>query len=295
MLVFADDSLSFPQEPLLMPFHTDRSASAQSPVISELFQRHDSLPLPPRVDARDRGTPDTEDGAANHASPRAAMPLSRPAQPQRHREQLSRRHLERLRCEQVKIHGQSNHGRLRSGCIVQVAEHPMPGFNDQWLVIQAQHQGQQDSILQQDSPGSPRRYHNQFSAIPWSTVFRPALQQDRPRIPGFQPARVCGPAGKPAVQDDQGRIQVDVWPAPTRDCEASAGLWLPVAYAGLNATAMPLAGSDGLVSFLDSDPDRPVFCARVGQRPSPPAARPQPRGDTRLLFDWLLNRSDHKL
>ena len=295
VLVFADDSLSFPQEPLLMPFHTDRSAIAQSPVISELFQRHDSLPLPPRVDARDRGTPDTEDGAANHASPRAAMPLSRPAQPQRHREQLSRRHLERLRCEQVKIHGQSNHGRLRSGCIVQVAEHPLPGFNDQWLVIQAQHQGQQDSILQQDSPGPPRRYHNQFSAIPWSTVFRPALQQDRPRIPGFQPARVCGPAGKPAVQDDQGRIQVDVWPAPTRDCEASAGLWLPVAYAGLNATAMPLAGSDGLVSFLDSDPDRPVFCARVGQRPSPPAARPQPRGDTRLLFDWLLNRSDHKL
>jgi type VI secretion system secreted protein VgrG len=288
VLIFADDSLSFPQEPLLMPFHNDLPANAQSPRISELFQRHDSLSLPPRLDARNRGTPDIEDGAANHASPRLAVPS--PAQPQRYREQLGRRHLERLRCEQVKIHGQSNHCRLRSGCIVQVAEHPLRGFNDQWLVIQAQHQGQQDSILQQDSTGTPRRYHNQFSAIPWSTVFRPAFQQDRPRIPGFQPARVCGPAGKPAVQDDQGRIQVSVWP-----CEASVSLWLPIALSaannGLDPTGMPLAGSDGLVSFLDSDPDRPVFCASVAQHRSTPAVRPhKPRSDTRLLFDWLVNR-----
>jgi type VI secretion system secreted protein VgrG len=290
VLIFADDSLSFPQEPLLMPFHNDMPATAQSPMISELFQRHDSLFLPPRVDARNRGTPDTDDGAANHAPPRPAVPMPSPAHPQRHREQLGRRHLERLRCEQMNIHGQSNHSRLRSGCIVQVAEHPLRGFNDQWLVIQAQHQGQQDSILQQGSPGMPRRYHNQFSAIPWSTVFRPKLQQVRPCIPGFQPARVCGQAGKPAVQDDQGRIEVSVWP-----CEASASLWLPVALSaannGLDPSGMPLAGSDGLVGFLDSDPDRPVFCASFGQHRSTPAVRPhKPRSDTRLLLDWLVNR-----
>jgi type VI secretion system secreted protein VgrG len=297
VLVFADDSLSFPQEPLLLPFCSDLPERAQSPVITELFQCHDSLTLPMRVDTRNRGTPNTEDGAANHPPPHAAVPMPYAAHAQRHREQLGRRHLERLRCQQVQIHGQSNHCGVRSAGIVQVAEHPLPGFNDQWLVIQAMHHGRQDSILEHDSPGQPQRYHNQFSAIPWSTVFRPALQQERPRIPGFQPARVGGPIGEPAVQDEQGRIQVNVWPRPKGDSQAGISLWLPVALLttniGLDSNSLPLAGSDGLVSFLDSDPDRPVFFTCVGQRPSPSKARPHPpRSDTRLLLDWLVNRTD---
>lgn len=299
VLVFADDSLSFPQEPLLMPFTNDPYATAQSPTISELFQRHESQSLPLLVDARNRGTPATRDDAANHPPPHSAVSRYCPDHPQRHREQLSRRHLERLRSQQVTLHGQSNHCRLHSGCIVQVEEHPLRGFNDQWLVIQAQHHGQHDSILEQDSPGAPRRYHNQFSAIPWSTVFRPALQQERPRIPGFQPARVCGPTGKPAIQDEQGRIQVSVWPTPIDDSAAPAGLWMPIARSGaatgLNPSGMPLAGSDGLVSFLDSNPDRPVFCATLEQHLSSPAVRVhKPHTDTRLLLDWLINRSDLK-
>ncbi|WP_130907108.1 type VI secretion system tip protein TssI/VgrG [Pseudomonas sp. Sample_16] len=296
VLIFADDSLSFPQEPLLMPFQNDMLTIAQSPVISELFQRHDLLSLPLQVDARNRAIAAIGDSAVNHSSPRS---VTSPVHPQRHREQLGRRQLERLRSQQVKVHGQSNHCRLRSGCIVQVAEHPLRGFNDQWLVIQAQHQGRQDSILEQACPSTPRHYHNQFCAIPWSTVFRPALEQDRPRITGFQPARVCGQAGKPAIEDDQGRIQVRLWPATTSDCEAPADLWLPVvlstANTGFNPTGMPLAGSDGLVSFIDSDPDRPVFCASFRQHPSTPAVRQQkPRSDTRLLLDWLVNRTDLK-
>ncbi|MNG08998.1 hypothetical protein D3C84_923930 [compost metagenome] len=56
---------------------------------------------------------------------------------------------------------------------------------------------------------------------------------------------------------------------------------------------LPMAGSDGWVSFLDSDPDRPVFCASTRQRRSPPAVRTdKPRSDTRLLLDWLINRPD---
>jgi type VI secretion system secreted protein VgrG len=54
-----------------------------------------------------------------------------------------------------------------------------------------------------------------------------------------------------------------------------------------------MAGSDGWVSFLDSDPDRPVFCASGGQLRSPPAVRTDTRhSDTRLLLDWLINRTD---
>ncbi|MGH8410777.1 MAG: type VI secretion system tip protein VgrG, partial [Pseudomonas sp.] len=56
---------------------------------------------------------------------------------------------------------------------------------------------------------------------------------------------------------------------------------------------LPMAGSDGWVSFLDSDPDRPVLCASGGQLRSPPAVRTDTRhSDTRLLLDWLINRTD---
>lgn len=266
VLVLADDSLSFPQEPLLMPFYDDASDRTSTPVISELFQRHASPPLT--------------------ASPSPQQLL---------REQSSRRSLERLRCRHRQIQGQSNHRDMRSGCIVQVSEHPIPNFNDQWLLTEVRHQGQQPSILAEDTTDKVRRYSNQFSAIPWSTVFRPGLTQARPSIPGYQKARVLGPVGQPAVLDDQGRIEVRLWPTAQVGDEDSTGLWLPVALAApdgrVDPSWLPLAGTDVLISFLDSDPDRPVLCATASNPPAPQCAR-QPRSDGRLLLDWLVNRPD---
>ncbi|NUU37754.1 type VI secretion system Vgr family protein [Pseudomonas sp. C2B4] len=293
VLVFAEDSLSFPQEPLLMPFQTDAPNAGNPPTISELFQRHDTPAFSHSLDARNRGVAGGNKSAANHPFAQAVPPMSRPTIEQRHRDQIARRHLERLRCQQVQLHGQSNHTPLRSAHIVQVAEHPLPGFNDQWLVTEARHQGQQGSVLASDTTDMPLRYRNRFTAVPWSTVFRPSLKQARPNIPGYQPARVCGPTGQPTVVDDQGRIQVCVWPTPEHDPQTCDGLWIPVALSAsdnrMAPSWLPLAGSDGLVSFLDGDPDRPVFCATLGQHHAPRPLRAQaPRSDTRLLLDWLI-------
>jgi len=61
----------------------------------------------------------------------------------------------------------------------------------------------------------------------------------------------------------------------------------------IDPTRLPVAGSEVLVIFLDSDPDRPVLCTAMSPRPQPRRPRPRgPRSDTRLLFDWLFNRSD---
>jgi type VI secretion system secreted protein VgrG len=264
VLVLADDSLSFPQEPLLMPFHGDTPEHANEPVINELFQRHTSPPL-----------------------------ATRPAPPPLDRERLSRRILERLRCRHRQIQGQSDQSELRSGRIVQVSEHPLPNFNDQWLLTELRHQGQQPSILTRTTTITARRYSNQFTAIPWSTVFRPALIHARPGIPGFQTARVLGPVGQPAVLDDQGRIQVRLWPFPESDDDQSPGIWLPLALATadgrIDPSRLPIAGTEVLISFLDSDPDRPVLCA-TASHPSAPRTTRQPPGDDRLLLDWLINR-----
>nr|AHI16514.1 VgrG protein [uncultured soil microorganism] len=295
VLVLADDSLSFPQEPLLMPFQDDAFNDSALPVISELFQRHDPEPAPARWEARNRGEQMIGDGAANHMLVRTGPVTARPAPEQLHHDQLSRRRLERLRCQQRQIHGQSNQSELCGGRILQVAQHPLSSFNDQWLLTDIRHQGQQPSILAEDQPVMTRRYSNQFTAIPWSTVFRPALKQARPSIPGYQPARVLGPVGQPAALDDQGRIQVRLWPTPACEADEYAGLWLPVALATpdgrIDPARLPIAGTDVLISFLDSDPDRPVLCAGMGH-PQPSRPAPGPRRDGRLLLDWLVNRSD---
>ena len=295
VLVLADDSLSFPQDPVLTPFQGNALEDSDGPTISELFQRHDSPPIPSRLEARNRGSQKTDDGAANHALSKPLPVMVRPAPEHIHHDQLSRRQLERLRCQYLQIHGQSNQCALRSARIVQVSEHPLANFNDQWLLTETRHQGQQPSILATDKPVTVGHYRNQFTAIPWSTVFRPALKQTRPSIPGYQPARVLGPAGRPAVLDDRGRIQVRLWPTAQADPLESVGIWLPVAFATpdgrIDASSLPKAGSDVLISFLDSDPDRPVLCIGMGHHPRT-RPDPEPRRDSDLLLDWLVNRSD---
>ena len=295
VLVLADDSLSFPQDPVLTPFQGNALEDSDGPTISELFQRHDSPPIPSRLEARNRGSQKPDDGAANHALSKPIPVMVRPAPEHIHHDQLSRRQLERLRCQYLQIHGQSNQSALRSARIVQVSEHPLANFNDQWLLTETRHQGQQPSILATDKPVTVGHYRNQFTAIPWSTVFRPALKQTRPSIPGYQPARVLGPAGQPPALDDRGRIQVRLWPTAQADPLESVGIWLPVAFATpdgrIDATSLPKAGSDVLISFLDSDPDRPVLCIGMGHHPRT-RPDPEPRRDSDLLLDWLVNRSD---
>ncbi|KPN87338.1 type VI secretion system Vgr family protein [Pseudomonas nunensis] len=286
VLVLADDSLSFPQEPVLTPFHDNPLDEPAFAAIHELFQRHDSPQILPQTQAQDRSSAAASFGAANHPLTDKPASNTRLATGPLHRDQRSRRSLERLRCQHRQVHGQSDQPGLLSGRIVQVEHHPVSSFNDQWLLTEIQHQGQQPSILA-DEPFESFSYGNRFSAIPWSTVFRPALKQPRPSIPGYQLARVLGEPGQAAMLDKLGRIQVSLWPGS--DAHDADGIWLPVAVA---ASGLPTAGSEVFISFLDSDPDRPVICAVSNIQNSPPAHSPTPRGDTRLLFDWLVNRPD---
>lgn len=284
VVVFADDSSSFPQAPVITPFHGDAFDEPSFVAISEMFQRLDSPPIPPLSGANDRGMQVLGADAANH--PPSDMPrlIGHPGAGQMHSEQRSRRTLQQLRCQHRQMHGKSDQTALLSGRVVQVEQHPLASFNDQWLLTEVRHQGRQSSILARDSASRPAGYCNEFSAIVWSSVFRPALKQPRPIIPGYQPGRVMGVPGQAPTLDELGRIEVSLW--PDSNTQVSQGIWLPVA---LGAAGMPLAGSEVYVSFLDSDPDRPIVCAEVNpqKRRKPPAATP--RGDTRLLLDWLVN------
>jgi type VI secretion system secreted protein VgrG len=284
VVVFADDSLSLPQTPVLIPFNTD---DGETPRVNSLFQRHDAAPSVPQHDVRNRGQQAGGEDAANQTV--AAPSVSTMSAQQRHAEQRSRRHLERQRCQYRSVHGRSDSRQLRSGHLLQVTRHPVSGFNEQWLITELRHHGQQPSIL--DPAPVEYRYHNDFSALPWSTDFRPPLKQARPRIPGYHLARVLGPTGLPTVLDEQGRINVSVW--PTSAVGDDQGIWLPIAlthaHGRLAAHDLPRTGSEVWVSFLDSDPDRPILCLGT-QRDSAQVEVPSAR-DSSLLLDWLINRS----
>ncbi|ROM77026.1 type IV secretion protein Rhs [Pseudomonas brassicacearum] len=288
VLVFAEDPQSFPPAPLALPLRPDASAE---PAIQRLYLRHQPMTPTPPGGFSDRAMGETEAFAANHAFDSPAHQALRGDPALAHRHQAGRRHLERLRCRQREIHGQSSQPALRGGHLVQIEEHPVSTFNDQWLIVDVQHRGRQFSILEPNLPATPstRQYRNRFTAIPWSTVFRPALRHPKPRIPGYHLAHVLGHAGQPARPDEHGQVSVSLW-AP--DQEAIA---LPVSRLSLGTPPVLTAGSQVLVSFLDGDPDRPVLCPGVfdtGAGSTAALQSPQHTPDAGLLLDWLLNPPD---
>ncbi|AZZ77180.1 type IV secretion protein Rhs [Pseudomonas sp. RU47] len=285
VVVFADDSLSLPQMPALLPFKV--CEQTPSPCVSALFQHHHAAPIATLHTVRNRGQQTSRDDAANHGTATALPPI--PSLEQRHHEQRSRRHLERQRGQHRTINGRSDRVGLLSGHLLQVSAHPVSHFNEQWRLTALRHHGQHPSIL--DPGPNVHRYHNDFSAQPWSSDFRPALRQPRPSVAGYHLARVLGPAGQPAQLDDQGRVAVRLWPSDTEHTLDHHAIWLPIAmtrtHRRIAQDELPCTGSEVWVSFLDSDPDRPILCLGNSRNPTP--REPPPARDNSLLLDWLFN------
>lgn len=286
VLVFAEDPESFPEQPVELNLHQQEG---RQPAMKRLYQRHHLRPpvLPPN--ARDRPPAAVfETTAANHpfAGPVRETAWSNVA----HTQQTGRRTLERLRCTQREVYGQSSQPTLRSAVIVQIEGHPISTFNDQWLVTEITHRGRQPSIL--DAPSSflpaSRHYRNRFLAIPWSTAFRPALKHPKPRIAGCHLAYVHS-------QHGHGQANVSLW-SPEGEI-----IRLPLSRLTLHDSQAPPTGSQVLVTFLDGDPDRPVLCPGIFSLPGSgagdiggPIAGPStpPCRDPGLLLDWLLSPPD---
>lgn len=290
VVVFADDSLNLPQTPTSLPFKVDEQTP--SPSISTLYQHHHAAPIATLPAIRNRGQRTSNQQAANQTPLHPVMPTITTIE-QRHAQQRSRRHLERQRCQHRSIQGRSDGFGLLTGRLLQVTDHPISHFNEQWLITEMRHHGQHPSIL--EPVPAIHRYHNDFTAQPWSTDFRPPLKQPRPHIGGYHLAQVLGPPGQPSPLDEQGRIAVWLWPAQQPPDFDATAIWLPVAMpratGRIAPDEVPCAGSEVWVSFLDSDPDRPILCLFNPQQCA--ARETSPGADDGLLLDWLLNRTGH--
>ncbi|NWB91064.1 type VI secretion system Vgr family protein [Pseudomonas agarici] len=294
VVVFAEDPQAFRERPGAVPYCETLPAHGK-PVISRLHERHAMLAHPdnhrtpviayPPWSEQPWSTAPEHDGAANQA---AAYGLySAIADPQqRHAQQRSRRTLERLRCEGRQVQGSSNLGQLHCGDVRRLSGHPRPTLNDQWLIIEVQHWGEQrwrgealgrltdeyGQVPLSDEHFETQGYGNHFTAMPWATPFRPALRQVRARWHGYQLGTVLGPPGQSIQADAQGRLPIQLQDA-LHSATHLPGCWIPVGIA--EGKALPV-GSQVLVDCVDHDPDQLVICGFLAGRDSDIPANAMP-------------------
>ncbi|HEX8593134.1 MAG TPA: contractile injection system protein, VgrG/Pvc8 family [Pseudomonas sp.] len=273
LLIFADDPVCFPERQAPIRFQL-ADAMHDRPGIGYLSE-HLTLHIGSKPGDVRPVSPTPTDQAAHHR-------------------QINARTLERLRCERRHIHGVSRHCALISGQIMQVLDHPVSLFNDQWLLVKVHHRGRQPHILegcdphdiaailnaamvptgsddtngiaQSWTPSAVEPFEDghraDFCVLPWAMTYRPSRNHRKPCIRGSQHATLmCDAAehfskGAPACLP----IRYD-WQKPDNAAHEENG-WPLADLAGLTPVSIQdlVKGSRLVVRHFDNDPDRPVIC-----------------------------------
>ena len=116
--------------------------------------------------------------------------------------------------------------------------------------------------------GSPTfDYHNLFTCIPDSVVFRPPRLTPKPVIHGIQTAVVVGPDHEEIYTDNYGRVKVQfIWDREGKEDDKSS-CWVRVAqpWSGMNwgHIYIPRIGMEVVVNFVNGDPDHPLITGCV--------------------------------
>src|SRR5262249_51743912 len=97
--------------------------------------------------------------------------------------------------------------------------------------------------------------------------YRPAPRTPKPQVMGMQSAVVVGPKGEEIHTDEHGRVRVQFHWDRRGQYDDDSSCWIRVsqaaAGAGLGMVTTPRVGHEGLVLFLEGDPDLPVVCGSV--------------------------------
>lgn len=169
--------------------------------------------------------------------------------------------------------------RLLPGHQFDLAEHPVDGVDDKYLVLSVRHRGDQRRTVaprQVAAPAEKRQeaYRCELEAIRASVPFRPARRTPRPVLPGPQTAIVVGPKKEEIHTDRHGRIKVKFhWDRlGARDDHASCWIRVSQAWAGpgWGALYLPRIGQEVVVEFMEGNADRPIVTGSVYNGSNPP-------------------------
>ncbi len=177
----------------------------------------------------------------------------------------------RLRMEEEEVeydvvHASSNCRTFFSGGTFTVRQHIVDAENGKGYVITAiQHSATEG--YESGDEGNEFHYHNSFTCIPDSVVFRPARTTPKPMVHGVQPAVVTCAPDEEIWPDKHGRVKVQFFWDRVGSRDDNSSCWIRVSqyYAGKHwgAIAIPRIGQEVLVSFLEGNPDRPIIIGRV--------------------------------
>src|SRR5690606_28230237 len=228
---------------------------------------------------------------------------------------LAQRTLERHRSDYHQATAHSDQPTLRSGHFLELEGHPRTSWNDLWLITELHHEGKQPQALEESVTGEgfsstaglapaplagegwgegettfTQGYRNHFTATPWATPHRPALEHPKPKVLGTQTATATGPEGDETHCDNQGRTKVQFHWDREAQAHANTSCWLSVASncAGKHwgSLTIPRIGMEVLVSFLEGDPDQPLVSGCL-YNSAPPVPYELPAHKTRSVFKSL--------
>lgn len=115
--------------------------------------------------------------------------------------------------------------------------------------------------------GSGDKFDCHITAIPDSTVFRPARVTPKPVVRGPQTALVVGPPGEEIHCDEHGRVKLHFYWDRRSEANEKSSKWVrvshPSAGGGYGFLSLPRVGQEVIVDFLNGDPDQPLVTGRV--------------------------------
>ncbi len=195
---------------------------------------------------------------------------------------LAKIRAQELLCKECVYSGESTAANVCAGYLFTLQDHYRQSYNQQYLVIEVEHQGHQAiaglSGQQRELSAGEKQteYTNRFTAIPAGAQFRPENSATKPKFYGTLNATVdVSGNGEYAEIDEQGRYKVILPFDRSGNNGGRASRWIRMAqpYAG-NSYGMhfPLhKGTEVLLTFIDGDPDRPIIAGSV---PNPETASP---------------------
>jgi type VI secretion system secreted protein VgrG len=187
---------------------------------------------------------------------------------------------EEILCRESVFTGESTAPMLCPGYIFALTGHYRDAYNQRFLIIEMEHEGDQSSALfgeERTGAGGSTDivYINRFTGIPADLQFRPERVTPRPRFFGTMNAKVEATDGQYAEIDDEGRYKVRLFFDQSDRGTSKASRWVRMAqpYSGENyGMHFPLHGNtEVLLTFVNGDPDRPVIAGSV---PNPDTASP---------------------
>ncbi|SQF98373.1 Rhs element Vgr protein [Paucimonas lemoignei] len=229
----------------------------------------------------------------------ASLTSQLPSEEYAHERQVSARELERQRCERRVVLGRSDDYVIGAGLIVQVLDHPVSAFNDQWLMTEVTHAAKQPQVLEGlgsadivaieaaiaaptrnwfETPSPPafdtepfsQGYRNHFRVVPWEMAYRPTLRHRKPLASNLESATLLSGEAVVNEADQHGRLPISFACPPALEMQPqsqrSQASFPAHLIDGLRTDASLLIGHFGgnadcpsIVELADSDADLPPF------------------------------------